>query len=95
MLQFISSLLPTFLLYLLNCIVHYFNIWFAAEEQIWREVVLSQLLTLVDIPLLDPILSYDHTAVTAFSNLAFHRVESSSSLLHQKYVGFMLDRSGC
>jgi hypothetical protein len=60
------------------------------EEEIWREVALAQLLTLVDIPVLDPILSYDHTSQAAiakdmaFSNLAFKRVESISSLFTDK-----------
>ncbi|KAK2185732.1 hypothetical protein NP493_225g03035 [Ridgeia piscesae] len=60
------------------------------EEEIWREVALRQLLTLVDIPVLDGILSCEVSLPKvakqdlAYSNLAFRRFESISSLFPSK-----------
>ena len=64
----------------------------SVEDEIWREVALRQLLTLVDIPVLDGILSYEVTVPKvaksdlAYSNLAFRRYESISSLLPSRWV---------
>ena len=72
------------------------------EEEVWHEVALSQLLMLVEIPLLDTILSYEvmkkggssgHRAskqMEGCSNLAFKRWESITSLFSEKWV-----RSAC
>jgi len=57
------------------------------EEEVWREAVLSRLLTMVDLPVLDSILSYDPIChdnrigkkELAFSNLAFQRNHDSFS----------------
>ena len=75
--------------FIVNCLY-----LFLVEEEVWREVALSQLLMLVDIPVLDTILSYDATeeksgkqqSSAAFSNLAFKRWESITSLFSDKYA---------
>ncbi len=67
-------------------------VYVAVESEVWREVVLSRLLTVVELPILDSILSEEtsHTDKSrksdmAFSNMAFKRQESSfSSLISNK-----------
>ena len=64
------------------------------EAEIRREVVLSRLLTMVELPILDGILSYEGTAnqkssrkqPLAFSNLAFKRQESICSIFEERLV---------
>ena len=90
------------ILYLLYTVYHFvfmvlavycISCVFTVEQEVWREVALSQLLMLVEIPVLDSILSYDaveerntHTTTAACSNLAFKRWESVTSLFSDKYV---------
>jgi len=56
-------------------------------DEIYREVALAHLLTLVDIPMLEQILSYEHSShkqaskALTFSNLALSRYPSLNSLL--------------
>ena len=56
-------------------------------DEIYREVSLAHLLTLVDIPMLDKILGYEHSSQKqankplTFSNLALSRYPSLNSLL--------------
>lgn len=68
--------------------------YFAVLNEIRQEVVISRLLTLVEIPILDDILRFDCNAPChrlkkkpmAYSNLAFKRQESMCSLFEKKYV---------
>ena len=68
-----------------NC--YTFSYFLAAYDEIYREVSLAHLLTLVDIPMLDQILSYEHSShkqsnkSLTFSNLALSRYPSLNSLL--------------